>query len=182
MIACTANPIQIKINVLKNKRLTQVACAFAFFVFTLPGTSFANVTIPEPSLTVTTCGSFPTTSSTLGNIVISENQNNDISTFGTLILTAPTNFEFTPAGSITVSGVGDITSASIALTNSTTITITIASTQCNKTNDPDQITISGIQVRGINSASGPTDVWKTGGTAVIAGVTNNVTAFATLTS
>jgi hypothetical protein len=142
--------------------------------------AMATVGITAPSLTVTACTTFPTASFTLGDIVIAEVANADISvvTNGTLILTAPTNFQFTSAGTATFTPSNNITSASVVLTNATTITLTISVTNTNKA---DAITISGIQVIGITSATGPSTVTRTGGTSVIAGDANG-TIHATLTS
>jgi hypothetical protein len=72
---------------------------FCFGAF-VPQKSFANVTVtPPPSLTVYACGgAFPTAYSSLGSIVITEGVNTDFAVGSnvTLILTAPTNFEFQP--------------------------------------------------------------------------------------
>ncbi len=79
----------------------------------------AQVTVTAPSLTVSGC-SFPTNYFALGNIVIRENLNNDFSTSGTLILTAPANFEF-------LAGTGSavfFTGTSRNVVNATSITST----------------------------------------------------------
>jgi|GEM_PF-1937556 len=140
----------------------------------------AHVSITAPSLTLTGCGGFPTNTFSLGDIVITESANNDISTFGTLILTAPSNFEFAAAGNIAFITSGDITSASIAYT-STTITITIASGQSNFRDGHDRITLSNIMIRSTNVASGSNNIIRTGGTSIIAGDITG-TVHATLTS
>ena len=55
---------------------------------------YAQVTVTVPTLTTITGCSFPTPYSFLGDIVITENANGNISTFGTITLSAPSNFEF----------------------------------------------------------------------------------------
>ena len=138
---------------------------------------FAQVTITAPSATVTACTTFPTSSSPLGNIVITEIANGDISGSGTLILTAPTNFEFTAAGTTSATGT-EITGLSSVLTNSTTITLAFT---VGGTAEINAITISGIQIRGITAATPASDVTRTGGTSVINGDANGA-VHATLTS
>lgn len=115
---------------------------------------FAQVVITAPSLTVTATCQFPTPYSTLGNIVITETSNNDFATTGvinkTLILTAPTNFQFlTPPVGISITGIStDITILSISSVTASKITINL---RVAATTVSDVITISGIQVRGTNS-------------------------------
>ncbi len=138
-------------------------------------TAFGAVTITAPSLTITTC-SFPSIPSAIGNIVITEGLVGDISTFGTLILTAPTNFEFMAAGSASFTGT-NITSVSVALTNANTITLTINGSG---TNIIDAITMTGITVRAI-AASAASNIRRTDGTSVIAGNANGA-VLGTLTS
>jgi gliding motility-associated-like protein len=133
-----------------------------FFCFSK---SFGAVTITAPSLTITTC-SFPSGSFTLGNFVITENVANDISTFGTVVLSAPANFEFTSAGSTSFTG-ADISSVTSGLTNASTITITINGSGTATINT---VTISNIQVRAITGASGSSSVIRdASSTSVIAG-------------
>lgn len=140
--------------------------------------SFGQVNITAPSLTITTCA-FPSAYIPLGDIVITEGLGLDISTFGDLILTAPANFEFQPStATVTYIAGSNIGSASI-ITTSTTITLTI--TQGAGGSLLDAITISSIKLRAINSPSGPSNVTRTGGTSVIAGLVNGTT-HATLTS
>ena len=169
-------------SVLKMKIISLI-----IFMITISSFSFGQVTITKPSLTVTAYCSFPTSYYNLGNIVITESQTNNFSmlasTTYTLTLTAPTNFEFNPGvGGGTIAS-GDIGSATIAVTAST-ITITYTSTTGNVTNDTDQITISGIQVRGTNTASSGI-VYRAltgGGTGSIVGLTLPTTSLADLTS
>jgi len=139
--------------------------------------AFGGVTITVPTLPIITGCSFPTAYSNLGDIVITETLVNDISTFGTIVLTAPANFDF--GGTLSASFTGsDVTSVSVVLTNSTTITITINGSG---TSVIDAVTISGVQVRGITGAAGPQNVTRTAGTSVIAGDVNGAT-HATFTS
>ncbi|MDP1746310.1 MAG: hypothetical protein Q8L90_12075, partial [Bacteroidota bacterium] len=141
--------------------------------------AFGGVTITVPTLPFITGCSFPTAYSALGDIVITETLVNDISTFGTLTLTAPANFEFlAAAGTVTFTAGRDISSISGVSITANAITFTI--------NGPgvanlDVITISGIQVRGINAATGASNVTRTAGTSVIAGDVNGAT-HATFTS
>ena len=141
--------------------------------------AFSQATITAPSLTITGCSPFPTNPDTLGNIVITESAaaNFSVVAGGTLILTAPANFEFTAAGTASATG-SEISSVSIALTNASTLTLTFTVTGTSVINS---ITISGIEVRGITGASGPVTINRTGGTSLIAGDTNG-TVHATLTS
>ncbi|MES2591350.1 MAG: PKD-like domain-containing protein, partial [Bacteroidota bacterium] len=164
----------------KNKKKI-VSARVVFFIATLVMSAFFNnsfgaVTITAPSLSITTCA-FPSSSSTLSNIVIAEAATNNISTFGTLILTAPANFEFTSAGTASYSGT-NVTSANIVLTNSTTLTLTIGGSG---TDALDTIRLSSIQIRAITAAAGPGTVTRTGGTSVINGDANGA-VHATLTS
>ena len=136
----------------------------------------AQVSITTPSLTITTC-TFPSAEATLGDIVIAESDTADIATFGTIVFSAPSGFEFTNQGNASFSGT-DITSlAPYTLTNATTITLTINGSDSISF---DTITLSGIKIRAITAAASGS-VTRTGGTAVIAGDVAG-TVHATLTS
>lgn len=156
------------------------------FLLSLTGYySNAAVTITAPSLTITTA-SYPSAYSALGNIVIDEGANPDFSipaasTNYTIVITAPANFEF-QAGVGTVTGGADITAVSITVTT-TAITITYQSNEANRTNEDDILTISGIQVRAINTASTGNAYCSTS-SAAIAGLTAGSpgTTMATFTS
>jgi gliding motility-associated-like protein len=137
--------------------------------------SFAGVTITAPSLTITAC-SFPSSSFMLGDVVIAEGAVGDISGSGTILLTAPANFEFTFGGNASVTG----TEITGVLTTSTNSTITLAF-DVSGTVELNTITISGIFVRGVNSPSGPSNVTRTGGSGIVSGDVNG-TVHATLTS
>ena len=124
---------------------------------------------------------------TLGNIVISENANGDfaLGTGITLILTAPAGWRFNSPGSVTTtvsaSGTPDVVVNSVTVTASTiTLNLTVID---NKRGDT--LTIIGVQVQAIDGAALPSagNILRTSGnpgTAVIAGITNNVTSFGSL--
>lgn len=151
----------------------------AIVLVAYPGfnTIFAQVAITAPSLTVTACPTFPTNPRTLGDIVITETAVGDISGSGTIILSAPTNFEFISAGTASATGT-EITGVSIALTNATTLTLTFTVGGLLELN---AITMSGIQVRGINTDTPASNITHIGGTATF-NVNVNVAIHAVLTS
>jgi hypothetical protein len=128
------------------------------------------VTVTAPTLNIST-PSYPSAYAALGNIVIDENLLGDftlpaVSTNYTIVITAPTNFEFQAGtGSVTFAGTGDITAASVVVTV-TTITVTYQSNQANRTNGDDILTISGIMVRAINVASSGNAFCSTSSTTV----------------
>lgn len=109
---------------------------------------------------------------TLGDVVIEENSNCNISSNQsnvTLILTAPDNWQFKAgAGSATYRSGGDITGISINVT-SKTITVTFnTDSWCNR---DDRITINGIQVIAIDGwKCSERDIYGSG-TAKISGIT-----------
>src|ERR1051326_3614212 len=136
----------------------------------------ANVTITAPTLTITTCSTFPTSYNPLGNIVITEGASGDFSdntTGRTLIFTAPANFEFlNGAGSVTATAGNNIDETTIAIsvtTSSVTVTYDVSGT--NKT---DAITISGLMIRA-TAASAAVNMTRTGGTGTVAGLVNGTT-------
>ena len=152
------------------------------FIF-LKSFAFPNVGITAPSLSITTC-TFPSTYSTLGDIVIDEGANGDfaVGVAQTLILTAPTNFEFNPGIGILSQNGGAVNLAGlIILIEATKITITYT---CGGTNRDDILTISGVQVRGITAASSGNILRTVGdpGSGSIAGITNGLSSFGSLTS
>jgi hypothetical protein len=149
----------------------------AFFIL---GNTNAQVTITKPNLSIIACSVFPSGYYPLGNIVITENQNNNFSNNAsplTLVLTAPANFQFN-AGDGSVSVTGTNLSGATILVAATTITITYT---CSNTNKLDVMTISGIQIRAINAASNG-NITRTGGTGIINGLDNTTTLTNTLTS
>ena len=119
---------------------------------------------------------------TLGNIVIAEVANDDLAasqTNVTLILTAPTGWQFnTGVGTVAYTASRDITAASIAVTG-TTITVTFSTDGTG--NKADQITISGIQIQATSGATLPASgqIYRnsgSAGTASIAGITATASA------
>lgn len=140
-------------------------------------TVFAQIVVTAPSLTVAACPSFPTSPGTLGDLVITETAVGDISGSGTVILTAPTNFEYISAGTASATG-AEITGVSIVLTNATTLTLTFTVSGLIELN---AITLSGIQAIGINTATSASNITHTGGTATF-NVNVNVAIHAVLTS
>ncbi|MPM13317.1 hypothetical protein SDC9_59673 [bioreactor metagenome] len=148
--------------------LTRLAgIIFLFLVFAGFQNSNAAVTITAPALNIST-GSLPSSYNALGDIIITEGANTDFAVGAnvTLILQAPSNFEF-QAGTGTVSFIAsrNISAATISVT-ATTITITYT---VGGTNRADALTISGLMVRAINTASTQT-VTRTGGTGTVAGL------------
>ncbi len=143
--------------------------------------SSGNVIITAPSVVVPAC-SFPTLSYTLGDIVITEGNKADFGTGNnqTLILTAPANFQFTAVASVSYATGKNITAISGTFSSSV-ITITYS---VNNTNRSDVMTISGIEVRAI-LASTTVNITRTvlnPGTGTIAGVTNGVTSFGSMST
>ena len=139
----------------------------------------AQVTITKPILTISTC-SFPSTYSSLNNIIITEGPKGDfLSGNGqTIILDNPANFEFdtsvTPTG--TTQNGSEISIQSIAI-STTQITITYS---CSGTNKTDTLTISGIRIRATSSASSG-NITRTAGSGTVNGLVNT-TILASLTS
>jgi GEVED domain/Ig-like domain CHU_C associated len=159
-------------------------CTFVFctVMLLMANMSMGQVTFEKPSLTITTCG-FPSSYQVLPNIVIDETSANDISipnrnTSYSIILTAPTNFEFDNVTNLpTVSGNGgDITTLGGTI-SATTLTLTFESSDTNgsgRDNEDDIITISGLNIRAINTYSSG-NITRTGGTSTISGLTNTIT-------
>ncbi|MBH2023772.1 MAG: hypothetical protein I8H78_05145, partial [Flavobacteriales bacterium] len=153
------------------------AGALIFLLF-LPFLAFGAVTITPANATVNTC-QLPTDYFSLGDIIIAEGAATDFSipasnTNYTLILNAPANFQFNAgAGNVAVLPSGDITAASITVT-ATAITITYRSGQGNRANAFDRLTISNLQIRGLNAtATGNITRPATGGgSGAIAGITS----------
>ena len=139
----------------------------------------AQVAITRPNLSITAC-SFPSAYNNLGNIVITETADTNFSPGlnRTLILTAPTNFEFLSAsGSVTFAPMANLSAASVTVA-ATTITVTYT---CGNTNKIDVMTISNIQVRAINLAS-TGNITRTSGNGIINGLVTNTPLTNTLTS
>ena len=131
---------------------------------------YAQVTVTVPTLTTITGCSFPTPYSFLGDIVITENANGNISTFGTITLSAPSNFEFeSGTGSVSITAGTDITSISATSITTSSVSFTINGSTFSSI---DEIKITGLKVRGITAAAGPQNVTRTAGTSVISGDAN----------
>jgi phosphodiesterase/alkaline phosphatase D-like protein len=162
------------------KKLAGLTCRTVLLLFFFIGTATAQVTITKPSLSLSTCTGFPTSYSTLSNIVITETGSSNFSTGTnvTLVLSAPTNFEYKAStGTVSYTAAKNITAATIVVTTST-ITITYSVSGTTKT---DAMTISGIQLRGITTASSG-DITRTGGTGVISGCVTTTTMTSTISS
>lgn len=151
------------------------AGALIFLLF-LPFLAFGAVTITPANATVNTC-QLPTDYFSLVDIIITEGAATDFSipasnTNYTLILNAPNNFQFNAGvGSVDFLASGDITGVSITV-NATAITITYSSSQGNRANAIDRLTISNLQIRGLNAtATGNITRPATGG-VTIAGITS----------
>ena len=119
---------------------------------------------------------------TLGAITVAEGANGDFAadTNGTLVLSAPAGFEFNTAitPDVTITAGTDITSATVAVTDAATITLTLT---VSDTASADTLTvgsITGIQVRpttGSPLANGK-HIYRPGaggGTATIDGITTS---------
>ncbi len=128
--------------------------------------SFAVVTV-TPASNGSCLNTSPGAYIAIGDIVITENSNNDfaVQTNTTLILSAPAGFQFNPGvGSVSYISGRNFTAASITVT-ATTITVTIS---VNNTNRSDALTISGIEARA-TAAGVSGNILRTGGTASISG-------------
>lgn len=181
--AMSANPLAMTVA---KKSWQHTATTWLLLLFTVFGFSdaFGQVTINTANRSINSC-TYPTSYVALGDIFIEENQDADFgfadsNTDYTLIITAPTNFEFQAGtGSVTFRN-RDITAASINVTT-TTITVTYRSSQIIlRHNEDDRLTISGINFRGITGPS-TGNMTRTGGTGVINGAAMG-TVYGTLTS
>lgn len=162
--------------------------------FTASSIVMANVSITEATGGTSISGALAQNGvtpgwTTLGDIVIDENSNGDLHMVWyqsrTLILTAPSNWNFHSGfGSLSTNS-ADISSSSITVT-STTITVSLTGDFFNSTNEDDQLTISGIQVQAIDgSITSTVNILRTSGNPgdlTIDGVTNNSTNFGSLSS
>lgn len=156
------------------------------FLFLICKGIFGAVSITAPSLIVYPCTTYPTSYSTIGDIIITEAANADFQNStanATLILSAPPNFQFQAAtGSVSFIAGRDIDVATISVT-STDITVTYTTNGGGSTMDA--ITISGISVRATAASNG--DITRgggtpAGGTAVINGAVVGGLTYADLTS
>ncbi len=149
----------------------------------------ANVTITSPTggnnlsadkaLNSTNGAAF----TALGNIVITEGATTDFAAGNgkTLILTAPSGWQFKPGtGTVTFTGSRDITAATILVTSAAaTITYSVAGTS-----KVDVMTIGSLQVQAIDGANTPDgyirQVYENAGSGTIAGVDIDYTTFGLL--
>jgi len=155
------------------KKLSTFFFSLTFIVFCLFGNNvFSNVSITAPPLSITT-GCYPSAYFTLDDIKISEGATSDfVSTSGTIVLSAPANFEFNPGvGTIAYSG-GDLNGATITVTSST-ITITYT-TDGGSGGAKDALTISGIQILATGTATN-SPMLNTSFTGTIAGYSTGMT-------
>jgi hypothetical protein len=146
------------------KTKNRILLIFTFII----SISKAQVTITKPTLDLGAC-SFPTPYFTLGNIVITEIQNNDFSagTNRTIIVNAPTGIEF-QAGNGGISTVGGRNLSNELLTvASTNLTIQFS---CNGTNKLDVLTISGLKIRALSI--GNYSLVRNVGNAIVNGIPN----------
>jgi len=153
-------------------------------------TTFANVTFTEATggtlldRSISCANGTPGGFATLGDIVITEQMNNDIKagqTNSTLILTAPYNWQFNSGGGSYSTTGDDISAISMNITTST-ITITYSTFASNNGGQDgiDEIRISGIQVQAINgNIVGAEDYIYPSGTALNS---NNIKGLSSSTS
>ena len=120
----------------------------------------------------------------LGNIVITEGAATDFAAGNnqTLILSAPTGWQFNPGvGTVSFTGSRNITAATISVTAST-LTVTFS---VNGTDKLDVLTIGGVQVQALDGANLAAadyirNLFTNPGTAVIAGIDQDFTTFGLL--
>lgn len=130
-------------------------------IFCFFNLAVGQVTSNQPDLAIETCDDvFETSYFTLPDIVFSETSNNDFIA-GTTIFTInlPANFEFNTAVNPTLTETGsNVTSLTVGTPaynglQTLQINITIFGTST-----VDQITISGLQIRGLNSVTSSSDI------------------------
>jgi hypothetical protein len=120
----------------------------------------------------------------LGNIVITEGAATDFAAGNnqTLILSAPTGWQFNPGvGTVTFTGSRNITAATISVTAST-LTVTFSANGIDKL---DVLTIGGVQVQALDGANLAAadyirNLFTNPGTAVIPGIDQDFTTFGLL--
>ncbi len=162
---------------MKTKRTTRkawIGIAIALLIFNMLiayfSSLFAQVTITKPMLDFGFCN-LPSNYFLLSDIVIQETTKSDFvaGTNKTIVITSPAGFEFQPAvGSVSAANGGNLSSVTMIVSaNQLTVQYT-----CNAVSKFDVLTITGIQIRAVNSASSGTLI-RTGGTAVIGGLSIN---------
>lgn len=125
----------------------------------------------------------------LGNIVITETVDNDIKQSQsnvTLILSAPSNWQFnTAVGSVSTTAGDDITSISLAVA-AATLTVTFTTANGNAGKDTfDEITITAIEVQSIDGNTTPAagDILSSASSSAdITGITHGTTNFGSLST
>ncbi|MCG6913776.1 T9SS type A sorting domain-containing protein [bacterium BMS3Abin03] len=153
-----------------------------FSLFTLP--VFANVHITEASggtlldRSTSTSNGDPGGYALLGNVIISENADNDFLTSGTFILNAPQFWQFNPSSNIVPIVTSTTGQPKVAIeviqkaANGITFLITVENT-----NKRETVTISGIEIQCIDeNLTSESFIYSTG-SATILGVLNNSTSF-----
>jgi hypothetical protein len=174
-------------NQLMKKFLLKISSSFVLMLAVVaPGMVWGQVTITAGSATAGACPGYPTAPVTVSNIIITENvatnfSGTNLSAGSTLIFCAPAGFQFVSAGNVSVSNPGDIATATITLTNPTTLTISLTGdgNAANSQNELDVFTISGVQI--IATAAGSGNITRCGGTQTVNGLVNG-TAVASLTT
>jgi hypothetical protein len=137
--------------------------------------ALAQVGINNPSLTVNSCGTYPTGFYTLPSVTITETLVTDIgpqATAGsTLDLAIPAPFQFnTAVGSVSFLG-GNVTAASLSYPNATTVRITYTTTGA-AGGTLDKLTLTGLQLQTTAATVAGTGYYLTNlndGTSVITG-------------
>ena len=114
---------------------------------------------------------------TLGNIVITETANNDISANGTFTVQPPAGWNFNTTG-VTASATNSLT-ATVTSQTASLLTITIGGRSNSKIQS---FTIIGLQVRSTNGGALPSagNITRAGGTATVSGITNSSTNLGSL--
>jgi hypothetical protein len=139
-------------------------------IITLFTAFFSQVSISKPSLEFGYC-SLPSNYQILEDIIIAETNKADFATgtSRTIQIPAPTNFEFQPNTGTAVAANGG---------NLNTVTTTISALSiivqftCSATSKFDQLTISGLAIRAVNTSSSGI-LKRNGGNAIINGLGNN---------
>jgi hypothetical protein len=139
-------------------------------IITLFSTVFAQVSISKPSLQFGYCA-LPSNYQNIGDIIIVETDKADFATGSsrTFHIPAPPNFEFQPNTGTTIALNGRNLSAVTTTVSALSI---IVQYTCSAVSKFDQLTISGLAIRAINTSSTGT-LKRNGGNAVISGMGNN---------
>jgi hypothetical protein len=139
-------------------------------IITLFTAFFSQVSISKPSLEFGYC-SLPSNYQILEDIIIAETNKADFATgtSRTIQIPAPTNFEFQPnTGTAVAANGGNLNTVTTSIS---TLSIIVQFT-CSATSKFDQLTISGLAIRAINTSSSGI-LKRNGGNAIINGLGNN---------